>query len=256
MHLVAHRGNAHEFPENTLPAFESALALGLRCLELDVQLSADGVPVVIHDHRLERTAAIPGTVFELRASELARLDACEPERFGERFRGTHIPLLREVLGLLDGRPDITLFVEIKRASLGQFGVDRVVTRVLETLKPVRAQCVVISFDLAAVYRARQISGGPIGWVLSDYDTHSRLKYETLQPEYLFCDHEKLPASGALWRGPWHWAVYEISTMSLALALAKRGVEYIETMCVSQMSQAMRGMPGAVLPPGAALPPSP
>jgi glycerophosphoryl diester phosphodiesterase len=256
MHLVAHRGNAHEFPENTLPAFESALALGLRCLELDVQLSADGVPVVIHDHRLERTAAIPGTVFELRASELARLDACEPERFGERFRGTHIPLLREVLGLLDGRPDITLFVEIKRASLGQFGVDRVVTRVLETLKPARAQCVVISFDLAAVYRARQISGGPIGWVLSDYDTHSRLKYETLQPEYLFCDHEKLPASGALWRGPWHWAVYEISTMSLALALAKRGVEYIETMCVSQMSQAMRGMPGAEFPPGAAPPPSP
>ncbi len=250
MHLVAHRGNAHEYPENTLPAFESALALGLRCLELDVQLSADGVPVVIHDHRLERTAAIPGTVFELRASELARLDACEPERFGERFRGTHIPLLREVLGLLDGRPDITLFVEIKRASLGQFGVDRVVTRVLETLKPVRAQCVVISFDLAAVYRARQISGGPIGWVLSEYDTHSRLKYETLQPEFLFCDHEKLPASGALWRGPWHWAVYEISSMSLALALAKRGVEYIETMSVSQMSEAMRVMPGAAMPPGA------
>jgi glycerophosphoryl diester phosphodiesterase len=250
MHLVAHRGNAYEYPENTLPAFESALALGLHCLELDVQLSADGVPVVIHDHRLERTAAIPGTVFDLRASEIAQLDASEPERFGERFRGTHIPLLREVLGLLDGRPDITLFVEIKRASLVHFGLDRVVTRVLETLKPMRAQCVVISFDLAAVYRARQISGGPIGWVLSEYDTHSRLKYETLQPEFLFCDHEKLPASGALWRGPWHWAVYEISSMTLALALAKRGVEYFETMCVGQMSEAMRVMPGAAMAPGA------
>ena len=247
MDLVAHRGNAHEYPENTLPAFESALALGLRCLELDVQLSADGVPVVIHDHRLERTAAIPGAVFDLRASEIAQLDASEPERFGERFRGTHIPLLRDVLGLLDGRPDITLFVEIKRASLVHFGLDRVVTRVLETLKPMREQCVVISFDLAAVYRARQISGGPIGWVLSEYDTHSRLKYETLQPEFLFCDHEKLPASGALWRGPWHWAVYEISSMSIALALAKRGVEYIETMCVGPMSEAMRVTPASATP---------
>jgi len=205
---------------------------------------------VIHDHRLERTAAIPGAVFDLRASEIAQLDASEPERFGERFRGTHIPLLRDVLGLLDGRPDITLFVEIKRASLVHFGLDRVVTRVLETLKPMREQCVVISFDLAAVYRARQISGGPIGWVLSEYDTHSRLKYETLQPEFLFCDHEKLPASGALWRGPWHWAVYEISSMPLALALAKRGVEYIETMCVGPMSEAMRLMPGAAMAPGA------
>jgi glycerophosphoryl diester phosphodiesterase len=239
MQLVAHRGNAHEYPENTLPAFESALALGLRCLELDVQLSADGVPVVIHDHRLERTAAIPGTVFELRASEITQLDASESERLGERFRGTRIPLLREVLGLLEGRPDITLFVEIKRASLVHFGVDRVVTRVLETLKPKRAQCVVISFDLAAIYRARQISGGPIGWVLSEYDAHSRLKYEALQPEFLFCDHEKLPASGVLWHGPWQWAVYEIDSMPLALALAKRGVEYIETMCVGQMSEALR-----------------
>ena len=52
MDLVAHRGNAHEYPENTLPAFESALALGLRCLELDVQLSADGVPVV-RSYRIE-----------------------------------------------------------------------------------------------------------------------------------------------------------------------------------------------------------
>jgi glycerophosphoryl diester phosphodiesterase len=250
MHLVAHRGNAHEFPENTLPAFESALALGLRYVELDVQLSADGVPVVIHDHRLERTAAIPGTVFELRASELVHLEACEPERFGERFRGTRIPLLRDVLSLLDGRPDVTLFVEIKRASLVHFGVDRVVTRVLETLKPKRAQCVVISFDLAAVYRARQISGGPIGWVLNDYDTHSRLKYETLQPEFLFCDLEKLPPNGALWRGPWHWAIYEIDSMPLALALAKRGVEYIETMAVSAMNEALRSVHDAANEPGA------
>lgn len=244
IHLVAHRGNAREYPENTLLAFESALGLGLRFLELDVQLSADGVPVVIHDHRLERTAAIPGTVFDLRARDISQIDASEPERFGERFRGTRIPLLRDVLKLLEGRPEVTLFVEIKKESLTRFGHDQVVGRVLEAIKPARPQCVVISFDLAAVFRARQIGGVPIGWVLNDYDTHSRLKYEALQPEFLFCDHESLPESGALWRGPWRWVIYEVESLPLALSLAARGADYIETMAVTEMSKAMRALSDA------------
>jgi glycerophosphoryl diester phosphodiesterase len=116
--------------------------------------------------------------------------------------------------------------------------------VLETIKPARPQCVVISFDLAAIFRARQIGGVPIGWVLSDYGAHSRLKYEALQPEFLFCNHEALPETGALWRGPWHWAIYEIESLPQALALAARGVDYIETMAVKSMSEAMRDLPGA------------
>jgi glycerophosphoryl diester phosphodiesterase len=241
IHLVAHRGNAREYPENTIPAFASALSMGLRFLELDVHLSADGVPVVIHDHRLERTAGRAGSVFELRAQQLLQIDVHEPRRFGERFRGTRIPLLADVLALLEGRPEVTLFVEIKRSSLAQFGHDQVVSRVLEVLRPARAQCVVISFDLAAVYRARQLGGVAVGWVLNDYDSHSRLKYEAVQPEFLFCDHTKLPPSGALWRGPWRWALYEIESVPLALALAERGADYIETMAVHEMSEGLRAL---------------
>jgi glycerophosphoryl diester phosphodiesterase len=238
IHLIAHRGNAREFPENTVPAFASALSLGLRFLELDVHLSADAVPMVLHDHQLMRTTGRAGQVFDLTAAQLSQLDAHEPQRFGERFRGTHIPRLDDVLQLLDGRPEVTLFVEIKRASLVQFGHEQVIAQVLETLRPWRTQCVVISFDLAAVYRARQLGGMAIGWVLGDYDAHSRLKYEALQPEFLFCDREKLPARGPLWRGPWRWAVYEVDSMPAALALAARGVQYIETMAVQAMSQAL------------------
>jgi glycerophosphoryl diester phosphodiesterase len=241
IHLVAHRGNAREYPENTLPAFASALQLGVRFLELDVQLSADGVPVVIHDHELRRTTGRSGSVFDLRAEQLAQFDAGEPERFGDRFRGTRIPLLTDVLALLEGRPEVTLFVEIKRESLVRFGHDQVVSRLIRTLKPARAQCVVISFDLAAVHRARQLGGLSIGWVLSDYDSHSRLKYEALQPEFLFVDHEQLPPTGALWRGPWRWVVYEVESLPLALSLAARGADYIETMWVQEMSEAMHNL---------------
>jgi len=239
IHLVAHRGNARDFPENTLPAFESALELGLRFLELDVQLSADGVPVVMHDHDLTRTAGRPGSVFDLRASDLAQIDACEPSRFGERFRGTRVPLLTDVLALVEHRPEVMLFVEIKRASLQRFGHDQVVARVVKTLQPARGQCVVISFDLAAVHRARELGGVPIGWVLSAYDQHARLKFEALQPEFLFCDHELLPPQGTLWRGPWRWVIYEVDDLGLAQALGARGADYIETMAVQPMSEAMR-----------------
>jgi glycerophosphoryl diester phosphodiesterase len=239
IHLVAHRGNAVEFPENTLPAFASALELGVRFIELDVQLSRDGVPVVIHDHLLARTAGLPGSVFDHDAEELARIAVAESQRFGERFRGVCLPRLRDVLALLDGHPEITLFIELKRASLAQFGHDHVVSQVLEVIRPWRAQCVLISFDLVAIHRARQLAAAPIGWVLGSYDDHSRLKYEVLQPEFLFCNHEQLPASGRLWQGPWRWVIYEVTTLPLALQLAARGADYIETMAVRELSESLR-----------------
>ena len=239
IHLVAHRGNAAEFPENTLPAFVSALELGVRFLELDVHLSRDGVPVVIHDHTLLRTTGLPGNVFEHDSAELATIDAAETQRFGDRFAGTRLPSLRDVMRLLTGRPEITVFIEIKRASLREFGHDQVVSRVLEVIKPWRMQCVIISFDLAAIHRARRLGEAPIGWVLENYDDHSRLKYEALQPQFLFCDHAKLPDGERLWQGPWRWVIYEVTSLPLALSLAERGADYVETMAVREMSQALR-----------------
>jgi glycerophosphoryl diester phosphodiesterase len=200
--------------------------------------------MVIHDHQLLRTTGRAGSVFELHAAQLVQLSAHEPQRFGERFLGTRIPLLSDVLALLQGRPEVTLFVEIKRASLAHFGHEQVVSRIVKVLSPAREQCVVISFDLAAIYRVRQLGGFSVGWVLTDYDPHTRLKYEAVQPEYLFCDHAKLPAHGALWRGPWDWVVYEIDVWEQAVALAARGVHHIETMAVQSMGQALRAWQAA------------
>jgi glycerophosphoryl diester phosphodiesterase len=239
IHLIAHRGNARDFPENTLPALQSAVELGVRFIEFDVQLAADGVPVVIHDHELARTTGLEGSVFDHSAQELATIEAAERARFEDRFAGVRIPLLGDVVEFLAGRREITAFVEIKRASLRRFGPEVVVPKVLEMLKPVRSRCVVISFDLPAVNMARQLGGGAIGWVLSDYDGHSRLKFEALKPEFLFCDHTRLPGNGRLWRGPWRWAIYEVDTLELALSLAERGVDFIETMAVKPMIEAFR-----------------
>ena len=238
---MAHRGNAIEFPENTLPAFSSALELGVRFIELDVQLSKDGVPVVIHDQLLARTTGLPGSVFDHEAAELCRMEAAERQRFGDRYRGVQLPLLRDALALLKGHPEITLFIEIKRESLRHHGHDHVVSQVLEVLKPWRSQCVLISFDLVAIHRARLLAQAPIGWVLEEWSDHSRLKCEALQPQFLFCDQLKLPSAGRLWQGPWRWVIYEVKDLPLALALAERGADYVETMTVRAMSEALRGL---------------
>ena len=62
-------------PENTMPALDNGLALGADGLEIDVQLSRDGIPVVIHDRTLDRTTDHRGPVQALTAAELARVDA-------------------------------------------------------------------------------------------------------------------------------------------------------------------------------------
>ena len=232
--LVAHRGHALEFPENTLPAFESALQLGARWLELDVQLSRDHVPMVLHDAGLDRTTTARGPVFDLTADELAVLPAGEPARFGERYAAVRLPRLAAVLALIQRWPDSRLFVEIKEESLARFGHALVLRQVLQALAPVREQCIVISFDEQAVRIARDQSRLPIAWVLHRYDAPSRARAEALRPEFLFCNHIKFDAAAAPWPGPWRWAAYEVRDPALAARLAGRGVTLIETMAVAHM----------------------
>jgi glycerophosphoryl diester phosphodiesterase len=240
LHLLAHRGNAAEFPENSLPAFRSAIEIGARFLALDVQLSSDGVAVVSRDVDLTRTTDMSGNVLETPAARLVLADVCEPQRFGGRFRGTRMPRLADALGLLENRPEVTVFVELRRHSLARFGHDTVVARVLETIRPFRSQCVLISSELPALLHARNSGGPAIGWVLAAYDDHSRLKYEALRPQFLFCDLSRLPARGTLWRGPWRWVVCEVTSLDDMLDLASRGVDFIGTIHVRALSEAMRG----------------
>ncbi|MDX1633378.1 MAG: glycerophosphodiester phosphodiesterase [Marinobacter sp.] len=75
MIVYGHRGAKGEAPENTLASFRHAYRHGIRHFELDLLLSKDGVPVIIHDQTLERTTGHSGKVADLTAAELAKLDA-------------------------------------------------------------------------------------------------------------------------------------------------------------------------------------
>jgi glycerophosphoryl diester phosphodiesterase len=238
MQLVAHRGNALELPENTLPAFASALQLGARWVELDVQLSSDHVPIVIHDAQLERTTDQAGSVFERPAVELQAVTAGEPARFGARYADVRLPLLADAVKLIRSAPEAHLFVEIKSESLEHFGHQLVVAKVLEVLAGQGPQFVVISFDDRAVEMARAQGGVPIGWVLHKYDVPSHRRCAALAPEFVFCNYTKLPRRAPLWPGAWRWASYEVRDAAVARQLSAHGIALIETMAVKDMSAAL------------------
>src|SRR6202011_1684354 len=124
LHLVGYRGNSAEFPENSLPALRSAIALGVRFIELDVHLSADGVPMVCDEHELARVMGDDDS--DMSGAQMSALDVSQTNRFGERFLGTLIPSLTTALRLLEGGPEIPGFVVLGRARVPGMGQDQVV----------------------------------------------------------------------------------------------------------------------------------
>lgn len=103
--IVAHRGASATHPENTLPAFEAAVSLGARVVELDARLTSDGVTVVLHDPDVSRTTDGEGSVHEMTAEQVAALGA------GTVDVSAGVPTLREALRTLSGRAAVA--IEIK-----------------------------------------------------------------------------------------------------------------------------------------------
>ncbi|WP_156684012.1 MULTISPECIES: glycerophosphoryl diester phosphodiesterase [unclassified Vibrio] len=107
---IAHRGLSSQAPENTLSAFKLAVEKGSRWIEIDVQLSRDGVPVVIHDETVNRCTNGRGLIREMTLSQLKVLDA--GLWFGDKFQNEPIPTLLETLQFIQ-QANVSLNIELK-----------------------------------------------------------------------------------------------------------------------------------------------
>lgn len=125
---IAHRGGGHWAPENTLTAFQVGLSLGFQGFECDVQLSRDGVAVLIHDATLTRTSNGTGAVRAFDADELGRLDA--GGWHSAAFAGEPIPRLDALLSWAR-RHDVALNLELKPAPGDDEAVARAVAAALD-----------------------------------------------------------------------------------------------------------------------------
>lgn len=145
--VYGHRGAAAEFPENTLAGFRRALELGIEGVELDVHLSKDGVPVIIHDETVDRTTDGTGAVADLTVDELRNLDAGD---------GEYVPTLAEVLDLIGDRLHVD--IEIKANDAGQ--------AVLEEVTGRDTRWVISSFDWDVLRYVRSVDKDAEIWVLA------------------------------------------------------------------------------------------
>ncbi|MHA6529777.1 glycerophosphodiester phosphodiesterase [Paenibacillus sp. BAC0078] len=149
---VAHRGFSGKAPENTLAAVRMAMALPfVRWIEIDVQLSKDGVPVVIHDFTLDRTTNGHGKVKDMDYEHIRRLDAGSWK--GRAFRGERVPSLEEVLALASGR--LHLNIELKTSGEMYPGLEKAVIDLVNSLG-MRDKVVLTSFDAGALQRSKEL----------------------------------------------------------------------------------------------------
>ena len=111
--IIAHRGFSYRAPENTLVAYRQAIQAGADMAECDVRLSADRVPVLLHDENLKRTTGLDAPVTSLPLAKLVELDAGSWK--SPEFAGERIPTLCETLRLVNGK--LRLVIEVKPAGM-------------------------------------------------------------------------------------------------------------------------------------------
>jgi glycerophosphoryl diester phosphodiesterase len=232
--MAAHRGNSSACPENTLPAFQSALDAQADLVELDYYHSSDGVPVVIHDEILDRTTNAEEVlgkpkllIGKLKLADLQKLDV--GSWYGDKFAGTKLPTLAESLDLIQTK-SVTL---IERKGGGA----KTLIKLLED-KKLLDQVVVQAFDWKFVAECRRLSPRVALCTLSDKPPN----LETLRAaaatgaDVIVWNHEKIGPTQikqihALGKKAW---VYTVDDPPRAAALIAAGIDGIITNKPAEM----------------------
>lgn len=144
--IIAHRGASSLAPENTLASVKKAIDLKADFIEVDVHLTKDQQIIVCHDENLKRTTGKNILIKNAEYSEIKQLDA--GSWFSPEFKGEKIPLLEEVIKLING--NCKLLIEIKKGSETYPGIEKLV---LELIKQLKAEdfCLIHTFAQAAVF---------------------------------------------------------------------------------------------------------
>lgn len=159
--VTYHRGDCSIAPENTLPAFRSAILKGGDRIELDVQMTSDGVVVVTHDSSLKRCTGRNARVYDVTYTEVEQLDA--GRWFSARFAGTRIPTFEEVLQLCQGKIDLN--VEIKPNSSTPT-LEAETVRLLQEYG-FEGHCVITSQNYETLHKVKELAPDiPTGYILA------------------------------------------------------------------------------------------
>jgi glycerophosphoryl diester phosphodiesterase len=237
--LVGHRGAAALAPENTLAGFRAAAAAGVTAVEFDVRLSADRVPVVIHDATLERTTDGKGRVAALTAAELTRLDA--GAWFARAFRGERLPTLEGAIGALAAL-GLAANIELKSEGDGARPLAEAVAALLARAWPAALQPALLSsFDAACVAHCRDLAPGvPRAFLVETPDRAALDVARTLDCVAIHANHRRLneKLTMKVKNEGWRCAVYTVDDPGRAKRLLDWGVDSIITNAPDRLKAAL------------------
>lgn len=149
--ITAHRGSSRSAPENTMAAIAAAVEEMADYVELDVQLTKDGVMVLGHDATLKRVAGVNRSIASMTWEELQELEV--GSWFSPEFAGERVPLLEEALDFCKGK--VSLNIEIKNVGADSLLPEKVVRLILE--QGMEEQCVVTSTSLGYLERVKLLA---------------------------------------------------------------------------------------------------
>lgn len=149
--IMAHRGYSAAAPENTLPAFTKAIDEGFTAAELDVQMTKDGVIVVLHDSNFKRLAGVDRNIWDMTYDEVLDLDV--GKHFSKEYADTRVPTLDEVLKACAG--ELFLNIEIKRTGHDEGITERVIDVIMEN--NYLEHCDITSQNYATVEEVKEIN---------------------------------------------------------------------------------------------------
>ena len=228
--VLGHRGASAYAPENTLASFNLAFDMGADGIELDVTLTKDGVPVVIHDDTVDRTTNGQGAIKTMTLAEVKQLDASF--KF-EKFRGEtlRVPTLAEVLKSVGKRGIVN--IELKSATLQTDGIEAATLAVIEETGTAE-HVLISSFNPFALYRMAQLDPHlPRGLLYAD-DLPLYLRRAWLrplaQPMAMHPKHTMVTSRLIAWA---HRKGYKVNTWTVddpgeARRLADLGVDSVMT----------------------------
>lgn len=225
--IIAHRGTPRAHPENSLPGFALALALGVDGIELDVHLTRDGVPVVHHDPDLGGASPLAGRrIADLSLDEL-RAHALAPD--------VPVPTLAEVCALADGRA--TLYVEVKARDAED--------AVAALLAPHGARTPVHSFDHRVARGVRdRAPGTPVGVLSVSYlvDTVGAMRAASARDLWQHWSMIDAALVEAVHTSGGRLIAWTVNEPTHAIALARLGVDGICTDVPDLLAPALAPRP--------------
>lgn len=233
--FIAHRGLQSQYPENSIIGIEAAIKAGAIHVEVDVQFSRDGIALLYHDYDLQRISATQGSVADFDAAQLQQLSAYEPQRFGAQFQSLRLPLLQDLIAVIEAHPDVHFFIELKGDAIADHGYVYCVQHLRQLFKALLAQITLISFDAMAVKYAKTEGLFPrIGVVLRDWETRDAVIADT-QADIAYINLKRIPKAEKI-QATCPIAVYEIADVALALQTLQRGASKIETFAIDILLQ--------------------